>query len=126
MGVLFTVCVNELPFRFEAINGVSTLQAGIRLLPFAIASPIGSIIAAIFMKKAKIPPIYFLFVGTIFQIVGLAFLSRLPATKEFYKPQYGFQVITGMGIGMNMGSAVLMTPFTTEKRDLGTYASLWI
>lgn len=76
-------------------------------------------VVAVLTGKAKVPLIILLFVGATFQTIGLALMSTLPISVDVYNPQYGFQVITGIGVGISIGSTVLMTPFVIEKRDLG-------
>ena len=39
--------------------------------------------------------------------------------------QYGFEVITGIGVGINIGSLALMTLYAIGKRDPGIWASNW-
>ena len=116
-GGPFTVAVIELPLRFQAVNGLSALGAGIRLLPFAIASPIGSVIAAGVAVKTKIPPIYLSLGGAAILVVGFALLSTSPATTTIQNAQYGYQTIAGFGVGVSLAALIVMTPFAVEKRD---------
>lgn len=116
-GAPFTVAVIQIPIRFQTVNGVSALGAGIRLLPFAVLSPIGSIIAAGVAGKLKVPPIYLLLGGSVIQTVGLALLSTSPTTTRINIAQYGYQAVAGFGVGVNIACLLVMTPFTVEKRD---------
>lgn len=117
VGAPFTVAIIQIPLRFQTVNSVSALGAGVRLLPFALASPIGSVLAAGIAGKAKIPPIYFIFLGAILQIVGFSLLSTAPTTTKINPAQYGFQVIAGFGCGVSLASLIVMTPFAIEKHD---------
>ncbi|KAF1958519.1 MFS multidrug transporter-like protein [Byssothecium circinans] len=116
-GGPFTVCVIQIPQRFQAVNGLSPLDAGIRLLAFAIASPFGSALAPLICKKAKVPPIYLCFVGSALQIVGVTLLSTLSNTSSISHAQYGYQIIAGVGVGINLACLVVLAPFTVEERD---------
>jgi Na+/melibiose symporter-like transporter len=116
-GGPFTVCVIQIPQRYQTVNGLSPLGAGVRLLPFAIASPIGSAFAPTLCKKAKVPPIYLCLIGSALQIVGFALLSTLPNSSSIFPGQYGYQVIAGFGVGINLACLVVMAPFTVEERD---------
>lgn len=116
-GGPFTVCVIQIPQRFQSVNGLSPLSAGIRLLPFAIASPIGSVLAPTICKKAKVPPIYLCLVGSALQVIGCALLSTIPNHASIFHGQYGYQVIAGIGVGISLACLVVMAPFTVEERD---------
>ncbi|KAL8650010.1 MAG: hypothetical protein Q9210_004073, partial [Variospora velana] len=69
-GVPFTVAVIKIPQRFQAVNAQSPLAAGIRFLPFALSSPLGSGIASILVAKAKLPPAIIVIFGAILQTIG--------------------------------------------------------
>ena len=121
-GVPFTVAVIQIPQRFQVVNDVSPLQAGIRLLPFAFSSPFASGVSATIASKFKVPPIYILFIGAIFQSVGFGLLSSVSTSGRFSHVQYLFEVIAGLGVGTNIGTLILMTPYAVSKKDQGTYA----
>ena len=87
-------------------------------MPFTFASPVGSVIAAIVAKK--IPPIYLVLFASILQVVGFALLTTIPFTLNTIPAMYGYEVIAGFGIGINITLLILMTPFSVEKRDHGT------
>ncbi|KAL8860209.1 MAG: hypothetical protein Q9178_003473 [Gyalolechia marmorata] len=93
-GAPFTVAVTQLPLKSQAVHGVSPLDAGIRLLPFAILSPIGSGIAAGVAGKGKVPPAFTNYslavamsamvqVRTMGGLVGLAIVTA--AMKSYIK-----------------------------------------
>ena len=94
-------------------------MAGVRLLPFSVASPIGSIIASMVSGKAKIPPIYLVLGASCLQVAGFVLLSTLPASNQTLPAQYGYEVIAGFGCGVNISSLMIMTPFSVERRDQG-------
>ncbi|PVH92041.1 MFS multidrug transporter-like protein [Periconia macrospinosa] len=116
LGAVWFVTVLELPQRFEIVNGSSPLQAGIHLLPFTFASPIGGVIVTI-IAKAKVPIVYLLLAGSLLQIVAYTLLATLPVSTHIRRAEYAYQVLAGMGVGANIGLGTLMTPFAVEKRD---------
>ena len=118
-GAPFTVAVIQIPLRFQTVYGISALGAGIRLLPFAVLTPIGAGVTSAIAGKAKIPPIYLILVGAVFQILGFALLSTVPMGTSPSHAQYGYQAIAGFGVGMNLSNLIIMTPFAVEKRDKG-------
>lgn len=76
-GAPFTITIIELPLRFQSVNGASPLGAGTRLLPFIGLVPMGVIFASGLMGKAKIPPVFLAFVGSIIrtEITSLVFVT---------------------------------------------------
>ncbi|KAF5866829.1 hypothetical protein ETB97_008633 [Aspergillus alliaceus] len=65
--------VISLPQRFQTVNSLSALHAGVRLLPHVTLAPIGSLSSnIIFMRR---PVLLFLVAGAGFQLVGLALLD---------------------------------------------------
>ena len=116
-GAPFTVAVIQIPLKFQAVYGLSSLGAGIRLLPFAIASPIGSGVAAGLASRAKLPPVYIMLGGSAIQIVGFTLLSVSPTTGGVNRAEYAYEAIAGFSVGVNLACLILMTPFSVEKRD---------
>ncbi|KAF2465948.1 MFS multidrug transporter-like protein [Lindgomyces ingoldianus] len=116
LGAVWFVTVLELPQKFEIVNGSSPLQAGIHLMPFTFASPIGGVIVSI-IAKAKVPPVYLLLSGSILQLVAYILLGTLPISTRISRAEYGYQVLAGMGVGANISLGTLMTPFSVEKQD---------
>ncbi|KAI0532016.1 putative multidrug resistance protein fnx1 [Xylaria digitata] len=117
-GAVSITCMIQLPIRYQAAAALSPLQAGIRLIPFSVASPIGVIIVAILAKNRRVPPIYLALAGEIIQILGLVFISRSPLDNLDWDGLYGLEVLIGLGMGFCIGTGTLLTPFIMEKRDL--------
>lgn len=116
-GGPFTVSVIQIPQRFQAVNRLSSLDAAIRLLPFALSTPCGSAMAPVLAKKAKIPPLYIFLVGSSLQLVGFSLLTTIPGSRSIYMAQYGYQFVAGFGVGINLACLIVMAPFTVEERD---------
>ncbi|KAI5917481.1 MFS multidrug transporter-like protein [Camillea tinctor] len=117
IGAAFFCTTFQLPQRLQIVNGLSPIQAGIRFLPFTLASPLGSAITPAIAKVAKVPPIYLIILATIFQVMGFAFLSTLPDSKVVVSAQYGYQILAGFGCGANITLTLLLTPFCVQERD---------
>ncbi|KAI9650185.1 hypothetical protein NHQ30_000198 [Ciborinia camelliae] len=116
-GAPLTIGIIQIPLRFQFINELSPLNASIRMLPYVTLFPIGSIVVAALAGKVKVPPVYLVLGSSVFQCVGFGLLSTSPGSKTVHASQYGYQVITGLGIGGSLGALTVMTPFTVEKRD---------
>lgn len=78
MGVPSNVVVVALPQRFQIVTETSALAAGVRLLAYSSVSAVSAGVANIASKKARIPFIYFLILGSILHTIGVALLSTLP------------------------------------------------
>lgn len=96
---------------------MSPFQAGIRLLPFAVSVPVGSLLQSIVATRLKVLPTFVLLAGAILQIIGAALMSTLPT--ELNPAQYGYQVISGIGLGLNLGVLILLTPFVIRGKNTG-------
>ena len=101
------------------MNNASTLGAGVRLIPYSLVAALGSAVANVICSKKHIPPIYFLLLGGILHVIGLACLATLPTTGEYPAAAYGYEVLAGAGVGITFGVLILTTPFVVEARDLG-------
>ena len=99
------------------MNGLSPLNAGVRLLPFTFVCPAASVIAAGIVGKAKVPPLYFVIAAAILQIIGFGLLTTLPNTTNIEPVQYVYEIIAGAGTGINISTLILMTPFSVPRQD---------
>lgn len=117
LGGPFTVGVFQIPQRYQVVNGLTPLNAGVRLLPFSFLCPSSSAIMVTIIGKTKIPPIYFVVAGSILQIVGFGLLTTLPNSSSIPGVQYLYEVIAGIGTGTNAGVLNLMTPFSVPPQD---------
>lgn len=119
-GVPYNIIVIDLPQRFQAIDSVSPFGAGLRLIPFNFSISFASIVVNI-IAKSRIPPIVLLMVGSIIQLVGMVLLSTLPENGMGLPTTiYGYEVLTGFGMGFVMGICLLLPPAVVEPRDLAT------
>lgn len=78
-------------------------------------------ITAMAVKNWRIPPLYLSLVGQFLQIIGLVFLSLGSPSDPDWHGLYGIEVVIGLGMGCNIGTAALLTPWTVEKGDIGKF-----
>jgi hypothetical protein len=119
LGGPFSVAIFQIPQRYQVVNGATPLMAGVRLLPFTFACPIASILSAMIAGKTKVPVLYMVIVAACLQIVGFGLLTTLPTTREISKAQYGYQVLAGLGTGVNISTLQMMVPYSVPKKDQG-------
>jgi hypothetical protein len=116
-GMPFTVAVIQIPLRFQAVDNFSPLQAGIRLLPYAILNPVGSIMAPWIAKRFQIPPMFIILFGASIQVVGAALMSTALTDRHVTAAYYVYEGIAGLGTGLNLACLIVMTPFAADKKD---------
>lgn len=118
VGFPFNVMVVNLPQRFQTILRVSPLEAGVRLLPYVLGSPIGAVIANLVCSKFNLAFITMLLAGGILQVIGLPLLATLTTEPNFPRVGYFEETLSGLGIGITFGILILEMPFTADPQDL--------
>ena len=73
-----------------------------------------------FVSKFKKSPTLILFVGAVLQVVGVTLMSILPVHREVTPAAYGYEVVLGIGLGINIAALLVLPPYLAEKRDQGT------
>lgn len=107
-GATLTMATVQIPQRFQAVNNDSALEAGIRLLPFTVCVSVGTMIGNVLASRLRIPLVFVLFAGAIFQTISAVFMSYLPATIG--PKNHGFEALLGAGLGFNLGLLIQLTP----------------
>ena len=65
-----TVLIN-LPQRFQAVDGDSPFEAGIRMLPLLLASPVATAVSGQLAGRFKVPPHYVSFATDLWRRASL-------------------------------------------------------
>ena len=114
-GVPFFVTIIQIPQRYQIVNQTSAFDSGVRMLPFILSVPFCSAFSTMASSKLRVPPIFILVAAFVFQIVGIALLSTISVDTP---PQtYGYEAILGIGIGLNFGSVIILTPNIVRGKD---------
>jgi len=111
-----TVLIN-LPQRFQIVNGFGPFQAGIRLLPMLLSSPVATATAGQLVSKLQVPPLHVMVAGASLQVVGVGLASTVGIDN--IKSMLGFEVIMGFAFGMTLVTLLIYVPFVVEKSDMG-------
>ncbi|MCJ1392720.1 hypothetical protein MMC18_005591 [Xylographa bjoerkii] len=116
------IVIQYLPIWFQAIQGVSAVESGIRLLPLILALVVASIVAGgIVSKVGYYTP--FIVAGTVLLSVGTGLLTTLTVTTG--EPVWiGFQIIAGFATGLGQQTAGLAAQTVLAKKDVATGVSL--
>lgn len=105
--------------RFQVLEKLSPVDAGIRLIPYSALATVGTAVSNLACLRGRIPFVYLILFGSVLQTVGMALFAILPQTDSFPSAGYGYEVIAGTGIGVTIGICVLAVPYVVETRDLG-------
>ncbi|KAK6844179.1 MFS multidrug transporter-like protein [Apiospora arundinis] len=116
-GGPLTVTAFQLPQRFQLLNGLSGLDAGVRLIPFGAAVPFGTIASTNVLSKLRVPAVFVTIIGALLQVVGYALLGTSEVSSHIPPALYGYQVIAGVGCGVCFQTLFLAIPFTVEEGD---------
>ena len=81
-------------------------------------TPVGSIIGPALFNKFKLRPMWVLFLGTALQFIGAIGFALLPYSTTIPSYQYGYQVIFGLGAGMNISLTISSVPSIVDKKNI--------
>ena len=124
-GVGFILLVFYLPLYFQTIKGASAMKSGIDILPFLLAEVISSaIISVMIMSVGYYIP--FILGGTVLFAVGSGLITTFEVHMPFGK-QFGYQVLTGMGVavGVQIPTLAVQTVLPLEDVHIGTSCVLF-
>ncbi|KAL8942172.1 MAG: hypothetical protein Q9216_001819 [Gyalolechia sp. 2 TL-2023] len=116
-GFPFMVIIIFLPQRFQIENGLSPVDAGVKMLALLLLSAFGAGLAGFICSKKNISW-YLLVLSNVLQIIGLGLLSSVPNSETILARQYGYQVILGLGFGLSLSSLVIVTRVEVSDADL--------
>ncbi|KAJ0418663.1 MFS general substrate transporter [Aspergillus carlsbadensis] len=116
-GPATTILYIQIPQRLQITNDSSAIGAGLKLLAFAAGSPIGSFACALLAGRFRLPFVCTITIGTILQTAGSFLLSSVPTTFDVWEGQYGYMMLTGIGVGMSMTSFYIAVPMVVRKED---------
>ena len=121
-GGAMIVMVYFLPLWFQAIQGVSAVESGIRSLPLVLALVVGSIAAGITVSKlGYYTP--FLILGTVMMSIGAGLITTIQ-TNSGPGVWIGYQVVFGLGLGVGMQQPNIAAQTVLAPRDVPTGVSL--
>ncbi|KAH9904472.1 putative MFS aflatoxin efflux pump [Xylariomycetidae sp. FL2044] len=124
IGGQMNVFLYFIPIWFQAIQGVSAVESGIRLLPFPLATIIASILVGI---GATASGYYtpFLLLGSVLMAVGAGLLTTWQVHTSMSQ-WVGYQVLYGLGIGMGIQAPNLAAQTVLPLDDVATGTALML
>ncbi|KAL4875012.1 major facilitator superfamily domain-containing protein [Aspergillus karnatakaensis] len=115
-GFVVTICVVEIPQRFQIVNNCTPVEAGVRLLAFAVTNPLGLILCSALLGR-QIPFVYVALGSIILQVIGLFLLSELTPEVYLWPGQFGYLVLAGLGSGGALAAFYMMFPIVSRIED---------
>lgn len=92
-------------------------MAGIHLLPQLGACAFGSFLAGAISSKRNNTSIT-LIIASGLQLIGVGLLSTLSEVLTAIEPQYGYQTLFGLGVGLSFASVTILTSVCSHPHDL--------
>lgn len=120
-GFPFVAIVVNIPQRAQAVSGLSSVKAGLALLPLLLTSPLATAASGILTSNFKVPPYYLITLGSVLQVIGVGLTCMLPTNSFEVSPQqYGYEAIMGLGFGLSLTTILTLAPLVIKDPDLGT------
>lgn len=118
----FFVLLYYLPLYFQSVDNVSASSSGIRNLPLVIGTSIFAVVSGglITVTGHAVP---FLFLGAILSCIGGGLLSTLNIGSSSAK-WIGYQVISGVGIGLATNTPIAIAQSSVEMTDISVASSM--
>jgi len=116
LGMPFYSAVVLLPQRFQTTNRLTAERAGILLLPLTLLTPVGAMLGGVLTNK-KVASEYVLLLGTSMVCIGIGLLSSLPVSTPFPTTAYGYEILTGFGLGLASPPYFVMLYTAVDEKD---------
>ena len=114
--------VYYLPIYFQSIDGVSPLESGVRNLAIIIALSLFTILSGVLISLfGRYKPI--MMWGSILATTGAGLLYTL-GIKVSPAHWIGYQVLTGIGLGLGFQIPVIVAQTTVDETDLTTVTAM--
>lgn len=104
-----------LPLYSQSVLGASPLDSGIYLLPLIVASSLSAAFAGIFIQKTG-KYLRIMYAGQVLNLLGMGLFIYLPFEKDLAK-LFIFQILVGLGVGMNIEPPLLAVQAVNAERD---------
>jgi hypothetical protein len=122
IGGGFFLLLYYLPLYFQVVSGVTASQSGVRNLPLIISSTIATILSGgLISGFGHFVPLAIL--GTAIGTVGNGLLYSLGVGSSAGQ-WIGYQVVTGLGLGLAFQIPIISTQATVAPEDLASATAM--
>ncbi|KAK2024494.1 putative MFS transporter [Colletotrichum zoysiae] len=104
-----------LPEWFQAVQGATPFESGIKVLPSVISQIIGTISAGAIALKIRFYNPWF-FIGPVLMCTAAALYTQFTVSNTPSSQWIGYQVIQGLGVGFSMQMPSLMVQLALKDR----------
>ncbi|CRG90841.1 putative MFS-type transporter C1399,02 [Talaromyces islandicus] len=115
IGYPYFMLTYAFPLRAQVVGDKSPLLGGIMLLPMLGSTAVGSILSG-FLSRTKNYLSETMLVGACLMTLGVGLLTTVHGAGDDAKA-LGFIVFTGLGFGLNVASATMLTSFEVPIID---------
>ncbi|KAH7308602.1 hypothetical protein B0I35DRAFT_360541 [Stachybotrys elegans] len=112
---LFCGLTYYLPFYSQSVLGANALDSGLHLLPIVVSSSLAAAMTGLLIQKTgKYLPI--MYAAQTMTLLGVGLLISLDVNQDL-AVLLGFQVIVGIGVGMNIEPPLIAAQASTTVMD---------
>ncbi|KAB2100782.1 hypothetical protein AG0111_0g10987 [Alternaria gaisen] len=116
LGFAFYVVFVQLPQRFQGVNFTSAERAGILLLPATVVTPIGAMASGLAVKTVPVEIVLVCSTATV--CIGMGLLGSLPTYIHLWPGLYGYEVITGLALGLASPPYFVLVATSIQEKDI--------
>ncbi|KAE9375543.1 putative HC-toxin efflux carrier [Stipitochalara longipes BDJ] len=118
----FFLFLYYLPIYFQVVSGVSASQSGIRNLPLILACTLATIFSGgLISAFGHFVP--FMIIGSVLSTIGAGLLYTLSTTSSSGH-WIGYQIITGLGIGLALQVPIIAAQASVSAADLSSVTAM--
>ncbi|OHF04059.1 plays a role in the entry into G0 [Colletotrichum orchidophilum] len=104
-----------LPLYSQAVLGADALTSGLYLLPLIVSCSLSAACAGVFIQRTGRYRVL-MYAAQVLLMLGTGLLIHLAFEKDLAK-LFAFQILTGVGVGLNIEAPVLAAQAATTVRD---------
>ncbi|OJJ44002.1 hypothetical protein ASPZODRAFT_101838 [Penicilliopsis zonata CBS 506.65] len=116
-GSAMMITLIQIPQRLQLVNQLTPLDAGVRILAYTAVQPLGTMLTTILANNFRIPFVYILLLGASLQTIGMFLYSEITTSSHLWPGQYGYFVMTGLGMGTSIACLCMMVPQVIRTED---------
>lgn len=118
----FFLFLYYLPIYFQVVSGVTASESGIRNLPLILACTLATILSGgLISTYGHFVP--FMIIGSVFSTIGAGLLYTLNTTSSSGH-WIGYQIITGLGIGLALQVPIIAAQASVGAADLSSVTAM--
>lgn len=122
LGFPYFILNYALPLRAQVVDEKSSVLAGVMVLPLVGSAAVGTMVTGV-INRTKNYHVESMLTGASLMTVGAGLLTLVHDAGDDAKV-LGFITLIGLGFGLSVTSATMVTSLEVPIRDFGNYAPL--